>query len=59
MGVPVAGWAVGAGILVGVGASVLFANTGVDEAIGDAAEGAWNGVKNGAGAVRDFIGGWF
>ncbi|MHA6631260.1 hypothetical protein ACU61A_37995 [Pseudonocardia sichuanensis] len=57
--VPVAGWAVAGGIVVGVGVSMLFANTNVDDAIGDAAQGAWNGVKSAGRAVGDFVGGLF
>ena len=61
--VPVAGWAVAGGIVVGVGVSMLFANTNIDDKIGDgvqaAAEGTWNGIKSGGRAVGDFFGGLF
>jgi hypothetical protein len=57
--VPVAGWAVAGGIVVGVGVSMVFANTNIDNKIGEAAEGAWNGAKSAGRAVGDFVGGLF
>jgi hypothetical protein len=48
--VPVAGWAVAAGIGTGIVVSMVFANTNIDNKIGDLAQSgakkAWNGIKS-------------
>jgi hypothetical protein len=57
LAVPGAGWAVGAGILLGTGAAILFTQTGAADWVGDRAEDAWNGMKSAGRAVGDFVGG--
>jgi hypothetical protein len=61
--VPGPGWAVAGGIVAGIVVSSVFASTDIDNKIGEGvqagAKKAWNGIKSGAGAVGDFVGGLF